>query len=547
MGPLAKLDKYRLIGQGLFPETLPPCYDGTDLKRAFRGIVPKIRARRFHKRSSQLCHFNGTKHDGSRRTFSCPNPVQYFHVCEFIFENWEILDAKISSSPLVVSKPRPSEPTADRPIIIPSLSNLTTEASEKLRFSPLIVKADISQFFPSIYTHAIPWVAHGIEQAKSDTSPQSDVNEFNALDFFVQHTQNSETRGIGVGSDAFRIIAEFIGSEIDRRLVDHVGERIIGGARHVDDFFIGVRSETDAQIVLSGLRSVLNDLHFQLNDSKTKIISGLEPLNESWAQELRKEVADFSEWDTTPDDLIRVLNKTTDLAKSIASDSPVKIYLRGVDDFQVHGNYEGWKALEPYLQRICFHHAHCIDYVFLLVAKRRAMERTLDVEGWREVAEEVIRRAIAHGHDHEIIWCLWLLILLRIELSDQLIEAVCAYNGVYSNAMIATAYAEGRIGKKPKLSYGSRLASDDKRWLEALVVRSTEYSKARFSGSFAEEFSHLAERNVKLIDFAAHLEAVRPEDVSAISHTRYGYDSDDDDEEIVAGDFEVGDFDDEPF
>src|SRR5690606_2603258 len=179
------------------------------------------------------------------------NPIQYFPICEFVSKHWSFMDQRISLSPFVVSKPRPANPNDDRPIIIPSLSNLTTASSVKLRYSPIIVRADISQFFSSVYTHVLPWVAHGRDNAKKDQSPASSANYFNSLDYYIQHCQSSETRGIPVGPDAFRIVAEFIASDMDRKLKEKVGDHIVGGARHVDDFFIGVRSETDAQIVLS--------------------------------------------------------------------------------------------------------------------------------------------------------------------------------------------------------------------------------------------------------------------------------------------------------
>ncbi|WP_149036434.1 RNA-directed DNA polymerase [Aurantiacibacter atlanticus] len=275
-------------------------------------------------------------------------------------------------------------------------------------------------------------MAHGKEASKADQAPDSKENPFNNLDYFVQRCQSAETRGVEVGSDAFRIIAEFIGSEIDRKLVESAGNKIVGGARHVDDFFLGVRTESDAQVVLSALRSVLSEYHFQLNDSKTKIVSGLVPLNEIWAQDLRRKVAQLSKYTNNRDRLVQVLNESTELAGNLGTDSPVKIFLRGVDEASVYDRDTEWGSLEPYLQRICFHHAHCIDYVFLLVVKRFATGRKLDTEGWCEVANELIRKAGAFGHDHEMLWSLWLLVSLRSVFHEDLgfvdkgcIPAIC--------------------------------------------------------------------------------------------------------------------------
>lgn len=504
-----------------------------DLRRGLRGITPKIRDRKFFSRSAELIGFSGTKHDGSRRGFSTAHPIQFFHVCEFIFENWDKIDQDISESPFVVSRPRAGNSSADRPIVIPSLSNLTTEASKKLRYSPIIVRTDISQFFPSVYTHCIPWVAHGKDIAKGDQNPRSTVNSFNQLDFHIQRCQNSETRGLAVGPDAFRIVAEFVASAIDKRLNEMCAGKIIGGARHVDDFFIGVKDEFDAQLVLSNLRQIMGEFHFQINDTKTKIISGLEPLNEVWAQNLRDELGKLNSFYNGSQELIRLLSQAIDLSKSINSSSPIKIFLRAIDDHKIYSIIADWQSIEPYLQRICFHHGHCLDYVFLLVIKRFATFGLVDRSGWEEVAFEIIRRSIGFGHDHEILWSLWLLVLIESDIPTNIVEGLVGYRNPYLNSMLMTAYCEGRIVKRPPIKFNKKLESGASSWMEGLVARSSGFSKASFRGDFAEEFEHLSGRHVALIDFDTHLAAARREGVDAISHTRYGYDSDDDDDDEV--------------
>jgi hypothetical protein len=318
---------------------------------------------------------------------------------------------------------------------------------------------------------------------------------------------------------------------MDRKLKEKVGDHIVGGARHVDDFFIGVRSETDAQIVLSALREVLAGYRFQLNDLKTKITSGLEPLNDLWAQELRSDVRQITRWGAERDSFIRVLNKATELARQIRSDSPVKIVLRAYDDANIHAPYSHWEHVEPYLQRICFHHPHCIDYVYLLVVKRFASNGSFDQDGWQAVAAELISRHSALGHDHEVVWSVWLMIVTGLDISDEMMLSLTRYDNVYVNSLLVSAFVEGKISKRPKLSYGNGIASEGPRWLENLVARRSGFSKAKISGDFSAEFLHLANKGLRLIIWDAHIDKMRQQFVSAISHTRYGYDSDDEGED----------------
>ncbi|WP_147399874.1 RNA-directed DNA polymerase [Brevundimonas sp. LPMIX5] len=525
-------NKYGLLQKGLFPETLPPCFSTVDLKRALRGIVPEVRAKELHKRPTDYVRYNGTKHDGSRRFFGSPNPISYFYVADFVSKNWRTFDERFTASPFSVSRPREGQDTDDRPVIIPSLSELTTEASKKIGYSPFILKTDIAQFFPSIYTHSISWSAHGIERAKKDTEVSSKDLPFNRLDFLVRNCQLAETRGVLVGPDAFRLVSEFIAAGIDGELFDAVGAEIVGAARHVDDYYLGLQSETAAIVVLSKLRELLQRYNLNINDSKTKILSGLEPLNDLWAQELRQESRNLNGYNVyvtdTVDDIVLFINKALDLSATFKTDSPVKIALRTLDQIRLYRKDE-WSVVEPYLQRIIFHHPHCIDYAALLVVKRVALNKKIDSEGWTAAVHHLVLRHLAFNHHHEVVWLLWLLLCCRLDIPDELVTALIASPNAHIRSLVVAGFADGRIARKPKLSLGGKLPSTDQNWLLNLQARSVGFSKASFGGSMSAEFEHLANRNVVLIDIQDHLDKVQKGSVHAISRTRYGYDRQDDD------------------
>lgn len=145
-------DRYSLLQKGLFPETLPPCFTAVDLKRAMRGITEKVRTKELHKRSSDYVRYSGTKHDRSRRYFGTPNPISYFYVADFISRNWKPFEERFKSSPFSVSQPAIGKQSDDRPIIIPSLSELTTEASKKSVIHPLFCE-QISHSSSQAYIH----------------------------------------------------------------------------------------------------------------------------------------------------------------------------------------------------------------------------------------------------------------------------------------------------------------------------------------------------------------------------------------------------------
>lgn len=517
-----------LLKKGFFPEILPPCFDSTDLPRAFRGIVGALKEHEFHRgRSTQYSRITGTKHDGNRRPYATPNPIPYFGVAQFISHNWKKINRGLSSGTFGISEPRIGSPKDDRSILIPPLSELSESLSKNIKYAPYIVKTDISQYFPSIYTHSISWVAHGIIQSKDDRNPKSKLNKFNALDWFCQQCQDGQTRGLLIGPDAFRIIAEYIATDIDRKLRERASTIIIGAVRHVDDYYIGVRSEVDGITTLSHLRQILQEYELQLNDSKTKIIPGTTPMDDIWAQNLRRlSQEEYHSYDRSS----HLIDVAIEESSRINSESPLKLILRRLDIDEVYYSTI-WGKIEQKLQRALYHFPHCIDYICLLVAKRFATDGDIDISGWKDTISLNLNKHIKFEHHHEITWLVWLSSVCNIYLSDDLIIGASKIDNPHINALIIAAYTNGMIQAKPPISFGNRLNSTRSDWLPNIIARSFGYTKSSFSGQLKDEFEHLSQKKLILIDFNKHIASMKDRKMEAISRSKYGYDSIDDDEE----------------
>src|ERR1700683_1249010 len=78
---------------------------------------------------------------------------------------------------------------------------------------PFILKADISRFFYTAYTHSIPWAVIGKEKAKdwlAHNRKRLNAHWSTDFDSALQACQSRETFGIPVGPDTSRIIAEVL-------------------------------------------------------------------------------------------------------------------------------------------------------------------------------------------------------------------------------------------------------------------------------------------------------------------------------------------------
>ncbi len=156
-----------IMQKGLFPETLPPCFDSSNIIKSFHGIISSIEGSALQKgRSTKYARYIGTKHDGNRRFYATPNPISYYSIAQFIQENQKSIFKQYQKSSFSISAPQMGSKDADRAITINSLSELSERLSAKVRYAPFILKTDIAQFFPSIYTHVIPWLCMALQPQK---------------------------------------------------------------------------------------------------------------------------------------------------------------------------------------------------------------------------------------------------------------------------------------------------------------------------------------------------------------------------------------------
>ena len=146
-----------------------------------------------------------------------------------------------------------------------------------LEFNHLF-RADISNCYGSLYTHAIAWALHSRPTAKNN---HKDSLLGNRIDKCIQAMRCGETNGIPQGSVLMDFIAElvlrYIDSELSRKLDKRIKQyRIL---RYRDDYNIFVNTPNDGREILKTLSEVLSVVKMQLNDDKIleteDVISGV--------------------------------------------------------------------------------------------------------------------------------------------------------------------------------------------------------------------------------------------------------------------------------
>lgn len=172
------------------------------------------------------------------------------------------------------------------------------------------LQTDVTDCYPSIYTHSISWALHGINVAKSNRSLDLLGNK---IDKSIQSMQNMQTNGIPQGSVLMDFIAEMILGYSDKLLSEELSKEGINNyqiVRHRDDYKIFSDSKEDVEKILKTLSIILYDLNLKLNSAKTYlyddiILDGIKPDKLYWTTKYES----FVDYFPTKKDLLDISNK----------------------------------------------------------------------------------------------------------------------------------------------------------------------------------------------------------------------------------------------
>ena len=151
-------------------------------------------------------------------------------------------------------------------------------------FSSRLLSPEIAVFFPSVYTHAIPWAIHTKEIAKKHRRDKGYYG--NVLDERSRNMQRGETLGIPIGPATSNILSELLLHPVDAALRDDKYTFI----RFIDDYWCYCISRSEADAFIVALEDQLAEYGLQLNASKTSITPLPATTNDPWVIQLRTQL-----------------------------------------------------------------------------------------------------------------------------------------------------------------------------------------------------------------------------------------------------------------
>jgi hypothetical protein len=261
-----------------------------------------------------------TRFNGVARSCSIAHPMAHAQLALCIHEHWDKLDYVSKNKTSMI---RPREHSDGRVIIMDyersfAKTRRTLVKSFGRRF---IVHTDISNFFPSVYTHAIPWATVGFTLAKKHKPPKYKTEWFNVLDEKVRLTKRNETQGVAIGPATSNIVSEAILARVDEALA---GKFVY--TRFIDDYTAYCKTEDEAQDFIRRLAGELAKYKLLLNVRKTEVIPLPRALAADWVAELSLALPKGNE--VSAYDAVNYLNLAVKLALQSPDGSVLKYALK---------------------------------------------------------------------------------------------------------------------------------------------------------------------------------------------------------------------------
>ena len=279
-----------LIGQGLFSEKLPPIFSSESfynlLKKEF---FDKGKPLPFNVRNGcDYVRYESVRNINVPRQLSIPNPFAYAKLCKIIADNWDKLKVffkeKTKNHEFKISRIHIRKLTNTRCLFKMNYKNFFMDNDPTLNLligKRFVVKTDISNCFPSIYSHSIPWAIKGRGVSKNNKNHWSDK-----IDEAVRLIKYKESDGLLIGPHVSNLISEIILCTVDDELYKK-GYHFI---RNIDDYECFVETFEKGEKFLLDLSKELRKYNLSLNLKKTTLTELPLTTVENWISQLNSHI-----------------------------------------------------------------------------------------------------------------------------------------------------------------------------------------------------------------------------------------------------------------
>lgn len=422
------------LERGYLPQEIPPCFTSKDFASKARSLA------RIDPKSWTLpAKFSIARAGGVRRSAEIPNPFAQLLLIELCEKNWTTLQRITARSEISLSRPVRGNHVRSMAYRHP-ISEWGRQLVGRMPGGRVTLKTDISQFYPSIYTHAVDWAIRGKRKAKARLR---EIGLGPDLDLRLRNSRGGQTIGLSVGPDTSWLVAELILARIDEDLLKKFPRIAPRCARFGDDMTVYAESEAEAHAVLAAYQRFLGDYELSLNPIKVSVTDGLLPVEAGWVRQLRSHRYRSRRDDHLTADIIDLYQLALEQRQDNPSDGVLSYALKRCDPFPA--GKSSWPAFRDLILATISLEPSALRHAYEVLVFGRDHGLSVDTDRVEEILNSACMRHATLDHGYEVSWLLYLLRELNLPLDSAAGREVAQMGDVSSQILLQDMLSRSKV------------------------------------------------------------------------------------------------------
>ncbi len=419
--------------------------------------------------------FSLARAGGVRRLTELPNPLAQLRLSQVCAQNWRSLQRLTARSPISISRPvlrrsiRSMAPLQD-------LFKGPVVAVSRMSGARATLRTDISQFYPSIYTHAVDWAIRGKLTAKKARHARVLGTEIDAC---LRDARDGQTVGISIGPDTSWLVSEMVLARVDERLLRSHPRLKDHGFRVVDDMTYYASSIGEAHDVLAEYQQHLAEYELALNPAKVQIVDALVLPHTQWVSALRQMRYRHDRDALLSNDIIDIFSLAFELRQRWPMDGVLSYAIKMCDPFP--GGDASWPMYRDLVLAAVSQEPSTLRHVYQVLTFAKGHGLAVDTDRLVEVLNDVCRHHARYNHGYEVSWVLTILRELNLPLDSATAQVVADMEDnaslvLLADLLLADPVLRGRVDFQTAVKRAERegaLSTSD--WLLAYELRRAKW------------------------------------------------------------------------
>ncbi|MFF0542836.1 RNA-directed DNA polymerase [Nocardia thailandica] len=468
------MDTEHCLKKGFLPVETPPCFS----THAFAQKVSSLGAHPPLKDWTEPVRYSLVRAGGVRRSTEIPNPFSQYHLVDLCAKNWTSLRGISARSKISLSRPLRGPGVRSLRHFKP-IEQWGRELVSRMPGGRVTLTTDISQFYPSIYTHAVDWCVRGKRAAKGNMRAAGLGPE---LDKLLRNGRGGQTVGIPVGPDTSWLIAEMLLAQVDAELCARFPTAVKRTARFGDDMTVYATSVGEAEDILATYQELLREYELAINPVKVAIVDGLLPVEPPWVRKLRAHRYRDDRDRNQAGDVMDIFGVALEERGTFPDQGVLNYALKRCDPFPAGA--DGWRVYRDIILASVGLDASTLPTAFAVLDFARKRSLPIDIDTTSDVFNELIVRHARLGHGFEVSWILFAIRTLGLVLESDTANEVAKMQDNCSLILLGDLLSRGSKVLRANASMGSvlkraevegALSSSD--WLMAYEYRHRGWCK----------------------------------------------------------------------